>query len=71
MLFFEFVLPFLAPPILGAVIGGLIGLPRQRCGLAALVGAAGGVAGAWVGIGLYRAVVPQGGTFRDSPHACS
>jgi len=61
MLFFELVLPFLAPPLLGAAIGGLLGWAVQRRALAALVGAVGGVGGAWAGIGLYRAqVLPQG-----------
>jgi hypothetical protein len=52
MLFFEFVLPVLVPPVLGGIVGWIVG--RQRPQRAVTAGIIGGAAGGWIGVGLYR-----------------
>ena len=60
MLFFEFVLPFLVPPILGAFVGFVLGLMIGRPRLGIVSGGIGGFGGAWLGIAAYwRWVVPN------------
>jgi len=57
----ELILVVLGPPMLGSVLGLLLGLARGRPGRGALGGLVGGTAGAWVGVVLYRSVVlPKG-----------
>jgi hypothetical protein len=65
MMFFEFVLPFLVPPLLGWVIGSLVMRPRAVTG-----GIIGGTAGGWLGVGLYRGVSasPDGSLLVYSAH---
>jgi hypothetical protein len=49
------------PPLFGAVVGLVAGLWRQRPARAALGGLAGGTAGAWAGLALYRTtILPEG-----------
>jgi hypothetical protein len=60
----DVVLMTLGPLLLGAVVGLVAGLWRQRPVRAALGGLAGGTAGAWTGLALYRTtILPVGRDF--------
>jgi hypothetical protein len=50
----DWVFMMVAPPLVGCAIGLLISANRRQPVLAALGGIAGGTAGAWLGIGVYR-----------------
>lgn len=50
----DWVFMMVAPPLVGCSIGLLLSANRRRPGLAALGGMAGGTAGAWLGVGVYR-----------------
>jgi hypothetical protein len=58
---FEIVMPFISPPILGLLLGWVVGRRHHRPALACAGGLVGGTLGAWAGILLYRqTILPQG-----------
>ena len=60
-IFFELIVPFLMPPLVGAFIGLIFGWTADRRGLGALAGGVGGIVGAWFGIAAYwRWALPDG-----------
>jgi hypothetical protein len=62
MAFFEFVLPFLVPPLLGGIIGWGISLVLRKTRIAIVGGIVGGTVGNWIGYILYRTIYLPGAT---------
>lgn len=60
-IFFEFMLPFLVPP-LGGIFGWAIGYMLHKPRMAVTGGILGGTAGGWIGVSLYRLLYLPSGT---------
>ena len=57
----ELLVVLIAPPLVGWVIGLLVGLRRNRPWRGGVGGLVGGTIGAWVGVLIYRLVILPGG----------